>query len=64
MQNSYAYSGHDTSSEEHELDPVPLPIEDDGAIQVTTVVEQDVESLRSEEEGRWNYPRGTVRAVV
>lgn len=64
MQSSYAYSGHDNSSEEHELDPMPLPMEDERAIQVTTTVEQDVESFRSDDDSRWKWPEGTVRTVV
>jgi hypothetical protein len=45
VQQSYAYSGADSSSEEHELDQVPMPTGDLAHIQVTTTVDQDFESI-------------------
>jgi hypothetical protein len=72
MQRAYAYSGNDSSSEEHELDVIPLPAGDERQIQVTTVVAQDVQHLvpdddrimTDDEDGTWTG-RGarTMRAV-
>ena len=50
VQHSYAYSGADSSSEEHELEAIPVPAADLGQIQVTTTVEQDFESIGVEDD--------------
>jgi hypothetical protein len=51
VQNSYAYSRNDSDSEEHELDNITVQLQDSNQIQVTTVVEQDVEKLSTWHDG-------------
>ncbi|KAK5175061.1 uncharacterized protein LTR77_000198 [Saxophila tyrrhenica] len=62
LQSSYAYSGNDSSSEEHEMDIVPLPAGDERQIQVTTVVAQDIERITDDEGVRTGRGPRTVRA--